>query len=59
MSNFITPNELLPTRHLVLMKILRSLSMILGFFWLVAFGGPCATWALKMSAFYLAVLNDG
>ena len=34
-------------------------NMILGFFWLVAFGGPCATWALKMYAFYLAVLKDG
>ena len=30
-----------------------------GFSWLVDFGGPCATWALKMYAFYLAVLKDG
>lgn len=48
-----------PSRHLVLMKILRSLSMILGFSWRVVSGGPCATWALKMYAFYLAVLKDG
>ena len=48
-----------PLKHLELMKTLRLLSMILGFSWLVVFGGPCVTWALKMYAFYLVVLNDG